>query len=583
MKQNKDKLKTFFVTNSIPTQGNFYDLIESGLNQNDDGIAKLDSGPIALQSQGAQNEVLHLYKTKIDPAQAADWKIKLSAATPADLGIYNTASNSDVSRLFIRADGNVGIGTISPSAKLEVIGAVKATSFSGDGSGLTGIANVVNLTSDQSIAGVKTFTSNLVATGNVGLGTSTPSARLDVNGMLKATVIQPSLGSTRDNGILFPGDPAGGGGDAAWMRYYARKDASGNTIVDNTVLEIGTSNDADDHIALMPSGNVGIGTTAPLAKLDVAGYGSFNYGPYAYLAFDKNAYDAQLAQAQANLNQAQAALAQAQANQAQVQSQFDNASGMLKPQLAASLANAKTATAVATAAVSEATNVVNATPRAAVTAAVRTGGFVGDRIPISIRASDRIVATEFDASSDARIKKGFTASDPAANLEKLNQLAVTDFCYKDEIQCGDAVQTGFIAQEVEKVMPEAVSTHADFIPDLYTLASSIAVHETVLTVSMHENHGLQSGDIVRLIVSTGAKEVAILKLDDKTFEVHGWKEKADKVFVYGKKVDDFRTVNYNAIFSLGISAIQELYKQIQQLKDDLSALKQTALRKLAIS
>ena len=40
--------------------------------------------------------------------------------------------------MVINRDGNVGIGTNDPSAKLDVNGNVKATSFIGDGSQLTG-------------------------------------------------------------------------------------------------------------------------------------------------------------------------------------------------------------------------------------------------------------------------------------------------------------------------------------------------------------------------------------------------------------------------------------------------------------
>jgi hypothetical protein len=40
----------------------------------------------------------------------------------------------------------------------------------------------------------------------------------------------------------------------------------------------------------------------------------------------------------------------------------------------------------------------------------------------------------------------------------------------------------------------------------------------------------------------------------------------ESIFVYGKKVDDFRAVNYDYIFSTGIGAIQELSKQNEELK-----------------
>ena len=74
----------------------------------------------------------------------------------------------------------------------------------------------------------------------------------------------PSVGNTASAGIMFPQNPGGGAGDAAWIRYYVRAGES-------TTLEIGVSNDPDDHIALIASGNVGIGTSTPANKLDVIG------------------------------------------------------------------------------------------------------------------------------------------------------------------------------------------------------------------------------------------------------------------------------------------------------------------------
>lgn len=46
---------------------------------------------------------------------------------------------SGTPHLLIKADGNVGIGTNTPSAKLDVNGTVKATSFQGDGTSLTNV------------------------------------------------------------------------------------------------------------------------------------------------------------------------------------------------------------------------------------------------------------------------------------------------------------------------------------------------------------------------------------------------------------------------------------------------------------
>ncbi|GAX37251.1 hypothetical protein [Nodularia sp. NIES-3585] len=97
------------------------------------------------------------------------------------------------------------------------------------------------------------------------------NGNLTING-----AITPSFGNTGNNGIMFPTNPGGGGGDAAWIRYYSRFTDLSSPLLpagfkEQLTLEIGISNDVHDHIALMPSGGVGIGTNNPAAKLEVKG------------------------------------------------------------------------------------------------------------------------------------------------------------------------------------------------------------------------------------------------------------------------------------------------------------------------
>jgi hypothetical protein len=92
---------------------------------------------------------------------------------------------NDVDIKFI--SGNVGVGTDTPTYKLDVhgtanVGVLTTTSISGDGSGLTNIqkANIPDLIQEQ----WTTLNDNILyfQNSNVGIATSTPAYKLDVHG-----------------------------------------------------------------------------------------------------------------------------------------------------------------------------------------------------------------------------------------------------------------------------------------------------------------------------------------------------------------------------------------------------------------
>jgi hypothetical protein len=196
----------------------------------------------------------------------------------------------------LTVSGNVGIGTSSPGQKIHIYGSSgsqrvrveSAGTTSSDQASLQLVAgnkswiSWVSGDSDQLRFFSSSLNSNvmtLTSAGNVGIGTTSPGYKLDIAGALR---LQPSSAPTGANGVIYYDSTenkfkcyqngawvdcigAGGGGG-----YWA---ASGANIYNTN------------------TGNVGIGTTAPNAKLEVLSTGtqtrlSYSGSVYANLYVD---------------------------------------------------------------------------------------------------------------------------------------------------------------------------------------------------------------------------------------------------------------------------------------------------------
>lgn len=194
-----------------------------------------------------------------------------------------------------------------------------------------------------------------------------------------------------------------------------------------------------------------------------------------------------------------------------------------------------------------------------------------------IKSQFSVSAPAYFVNSDTRIKKDLRLSEKSKDLNILNQLRVTDYRHIDHVAYGTNSVKGLIAQEVERVFPEAVNTSSNFIPSIYGFSAKTAFSSGRLSVSLPQKHELVVGDEVKLILKDAGEKTAIVAAVDSenTFLIN-WDEAAaapERVFVYGKKVNDFHTVDYDRIFTLNVSATQELARKVELLEKENAALK----------
>lgn len=170
----------------------------------------------------------------------------------------------------------------------------------------------------------------------------------------------------------------------------------------------------------------------------------------------------------------------------------------------------------------------------------------------------------FLVASDLRIKKDIK---PLTNcLDTIMKLRPVTYLKKDEMENGDRVQTGFIAQEVEEVYPSAITKRLDFIPSVYEFRECTFVEGGIV---LSTGLDIPIGSQVKLMDKSGA--VFQLLQSTSTFlcgDMNGIKEDT-RIFIYGHQVPDRAMVEKDSLFTIGLGAIQELATENSILKSQI--------------
>jgi hypothetical protein len=179
-------------------------------------------------------------------------------------------------------------------------------------------------------------------------------------------------------------------------------------------------------------------------------------------------------------------------------------------------------------------------------------------------------------ASDNRIKNIKGISNSSEDLELLKKIEITNYTMKDVATWGNQNFKKVIAQQVESVYPEVIKKQTQVIPDIYALAESVVydAHNKKLSVSLLKDYGIKIGDKIELVHPEKGKITSeVVAVLGKSFTVKDWQYPTDKIFVFGREVNDFRSVDYEALSMLGISSIQELAKKVEQLEKENKDLK----------
>jgi hypothetical protein len=184
---------------------------------------------------------------------------------------------------------------------------------------------------------------------------------------------------------------------------------------------------------------------------------------------------------------------------------------------------------------------------------------------VQLRVNGIIEATNFDATSDRRLKHNIVDISQKNALENIKKLNPVTYQYKHK-HC-DQQKYGFIAQEIGNVLPHVVYESENY---------NILIQRPLTFVSNNsfelKNHNLSPGDSISIRVQCNEQDVITKHIVDRinleNFSVHpDIKSTCNKKYSLEQiSYSNVKHIDYNQLIPLLIGSIKELSEKVDRLE-----------------